>query len=63
MKNKLPKQGDTVKFMIRNPNWSIPMEARGVVGATDKKFGGVVYINAGSVIKDEMIIRVDSLIK
>ncbi len=58
---KLPQPGDKVKFNIRNPNWEKPMEAEGIVSTVSERFGGVITINSGSIITDEMIIRLDSL--
>lgn len=63
MNKKLPKKGDKVKFIIRNPNWELPLEVKGVVESSTNKFGGFITLKKGCIIQEQMIIRLDSIIE
>ena len=61
MTKKILKIGDEVRFELKNDNWKHNITMKGVVKEFSNKFGGIVYLEKGSVSEDEFIIRVDSL--
>lgn len=61
IKKDFPKIGDTRPFKLPNPYRKEKINATGIVKENIDRYGGTVKFEKGSVIDDEIIVRLENV--